>query len=107
MHLLNDFVGVGMRVAGAALLILGYLSCFAIDDWEFVGLIPMGIGVICLTIAENKASALSLAEAASFKQIDKRAPSPSQTQLPRADASELSSEVLQLLERLNRSSKPR
>ena len=96
-----------MRIAGSALLVLGFLSCFATDEWEFVGLIPMGIGVICLAIAENRVSALSLAEVASFKRIDKRAPSPSRNQLPAVDASELSSEVLQLLERLNRSSRSR
>ena len=38
--------GVGMRIPGATLLILGFVLCFAIDDWEFVGLIPMGMAHI-------------------------------------------------------------
>ena len=81
--------------------------CFAIDEWEFVGLIPMAIGLILMAIAEKKASALALAQAGSFAQMEKQAPRPSQQQLPTADKMELSSEVLQLLERLNRSSKLR
>ena len=107
VRFLNDFIGVGMRIPGAALLILGLFLCFAIDDWEFVGLIPMGIGLILLTIAEKKASALALAQVGSFERIDKRIPPTSQNHLPTADTVQLSSEVLQLLERLNRSSRPR
>jgi hypothetical protein len=61
-----------MRIPGAALLILGLFLCFAIDDLEFVGLIPMGIGLILLTIAEKKASALALAQVGSFERRDKR-----------------------------------
>ena len=107
VRFLNDFIGVGMRIPGAALLILGLFLCFAIDDLEFVGLIPMGIGLILLTIAEKKASALALAQVGSFERIDKRIPPTPQNQLPTADTVQLSSEVLQLLERLNRSSRPR
>ena len=100
-------IGVGMRIPGAALLILGLFLCFAIDEWEFVGLIPMGIGLILLTIAEKKASALALAQVGSFERIDKRIPPTPQNQLSTGDTVQLSSEVLQLLERLNRSSRPR
>lgn len=94
-----------MRIPGAALLIFGFSLCFAIDDWEFVGLIPMVVGLILLTIAEKKASALALAQVASFVQIEEQAPRPFQHHLPAAGSMDLSSEVLQLLERLNRSSK--
>ena len=105
VRFLNDFIGVGMRIPGAALLILGLFLCFAIDDLEFVGLIPMGIGLILLTIAEKKA--LALAQVGSFERIDKRIPPTPQNHLPTADTVQLSSEALQLLERLNRSSRPR
>ena len=71
---LSDFFGVGMRIPGAALLILGFGLCFVIDDWEFVGLVPMAIGLMLLAIAEKKASALALAQAASFAQMEKQAP---------------------------------
>ena len=101
------FVGAEMRISGAALLVLGFTLCFAIEEWEFLGLIPMTVGVILLAIAEKRASALALAQAASFAQIEKQAPRPSQKQLPAADTTELSPEVRQLLERLNRSSKLR
>ena len=104
---LSDFFGVGMRIPGAALLILGFGSCFVIDDWEFIGLVPMAIGLALLAIAEKRASALALTQATSFAQMEKQAPRASQKQLPTADKIELSSEVLQLLERLNRSSKLR
>ncbi|KRR18697.1 hypothetical protein CQ13_09570 [Bradyrhizobium retamae] len=95
-----------MRIAGATLLILGLVLCFAIDDWEFIGLFPMAIGLILLAVAERKASALALAQAASFA-LEKQAPRPFQKQLPTADTIELSSEVIQLFERLDRSSKLR
>ncbi|WP_213287257.1 hypothetical protein [Bradyrhizobium sp. sGM-13] len=107
VRFLSNFIGVRMRIAGATLLILGFVLCFAIDDWEFIGLFPMAIGLILLAIAERKASALALAQAASRAQMEKQAPRPSQKQLPTADVIEVSSEVLQLLEKLNRSSKPR
>ncbi len=96
-----------MRIPGAVLLILGFSLCFAIDDWEFVGLVPMVIGLVLLTIAEKKASTLALAQVGSFAQIEKRAVRRSRHQLPEADSMELSTEVSQLLERLNRSSKLR
>jgi hypothetical protein len=105
-RLFCDFFGVGMRIPGAALLILGFGLCFVIDEWEFVGLVPMAIGLTLLAIAEKKASALALAQATSFAQMEK-APRASQKHLPTADKIELSSEVQQLLERLNRSSKLR
>jgi hypothetical protein len=104
---LSGFIGVGMRIPAAVLLILGLALCFAIDECEFIGLFPMAVGLILLAIAEKKASALALAQAASFAQMEKQAPRPSQKQVPTADSIELSSEVVQLLERLNRSSKPR
>jgi hypothetical protein len=107
MRFLSDCVGAGMRIPGATFLILGFILCFAIDDWEFVGLAPMAVGLILLAIAEKKASTLALAQAASFAQMEKQAPRPPQKPLPTADTTELSSEVLQLLERLNRSSKLR
>jgi hypothetical protein len=103
----SDSIGVGMRIPGTTLLTLAFVLCFAIEDWEFIGVIPMTIGLILLALAEKKASALALAEAASFAQIEKQVPRPSQKQLPTADTTELSSEVRQLLERLNRSSKLR
>jgi hypothetical protein len=96
-----------MRILGAALLILGFALCFVIDDWEFIGLVPMAIGLTLVAIAERKASALVLAQATSFAQMEKQAPPASQERLPTADKIELNSEVLQLLERLNRSSKLR
>ena len=104
-----------MRIAGAAFLILGLLFSFSIDDWEavgdvpmLIGFIPMGIGIVLLVIAENQAPALT-AEVVSFKrQMDRRTPPLSQNQSPIADAMPLNSEeVLQLLERLNRNSRPR
>jgi hypothetical protein len=104
---LSGFIGVGMRIPAAVLLILGLALCFAIDECEFIGLFPMAVGLILLAIAEKKASALALAQAASFAQMEKQAPRPSQKQVPTADSIELSYEVVQLLERLNRSSKPR
>ncbi len=78
-----------------------------IDDWEFIGLVPMAIGLALLAIAEKKASALALAQATSLAKMEKQPPRSSQKQLPSADKIELSSEVLQLLERLNRNSKLR
>ena len=78
-----------------------------IDGWEFIGLVPLAIGLTLLAIAEKKASALALAQATSLAQMEKQAPRASQKQLPTVDKIELSSEVLQLLERLNRSSKLR
>ena len=72
VRFLSDFVGVGMRIPGATLLILGFGLCFVIDDWEFIGLVPMAIGLTLLTIAEKKASALALAQATSFAQIEKQ-----------------------------------
>jgi 8-oxo-dGTP diphosphatase len=107
VRFLSDFIGVGMRIPGTTLLILGFVLCFTIDEWEFIGLIPMATGLILLAIAEKKASALALAQAAPFAQMEKQAPRPSQKQLPTADTIDLSSEVLQLLERLNRNSKLR
>jgi hypothetical protein len=97
-----------MRITGAALLILGLLLSFSVEDWEAVGLIPTGIGLILLTIAENQASALGSTEVETFdQQMKKRVAPPSQTQLPTADPMLLSPEVLQLLERLSRSSSQR
>ena len=102
-----------MRIAGAAFLILGLLFSFSIDDWEavghvlmLIGFIPMGIGIVLLVIAENRAPALT-AEVVSFKRrMDKWTPL-SPNQLP-TDTKQLSSaEVLHLLESLNRSSMPR
>jgi hypothetical protein len=107
MRFLSDYIGVGMRIPGAALLILGLGSCFVIDDWEFIGLVPLAIGLALLAIAEKKASALALAQATSLAKMEKQPPRASQKQLPTADKIELSSEVLQLLERLNRNSKLR
>jgi hypothetical protein len=107
MGAFSGFFGVRMRISEAALLILGFGLCFVIDDWEFVGLVPMAIGLTLLAIAEKKASALALAQARSFAQTEKQAPGASQKQLPTADKIELSSEVQQLLERLNRISKLR
>jgi hypothetical protein len=75
-----------MIILGGRCISLGQLFlsllCFAIDDWEFVGLIPMVIGLILLTIAEKKASALALAQVASLTQIEEQAPRPSPHQLP-------------------------
>jgi hypothetical protein len=96
-----------MRIPGAALLILGFVLCFAIDDWEFVGLAPMAVGFVLLAVAEKQASTLALAQAAFFTPIEKQAPRPSQKPFSPTDTIEHSSEVLQLLERLNRSSKLR
>lgn len=96
-----------MRVLGVALLTLGLGLCFAFDDWEFIGLVPMAIGFTFLTIGEKKASALALAQAALIAQAERKAVRRPQKRLPTADNMELSSEVLQLLERLNRSSKLR
>jgi hypothetical protein len=107
VRFLSDFTEVGMRIPGAALLILGFVLCFVIDEWEFVSLIPMAIGLILLIIAEKKASALALAQVRSFASMENQVPRPSQNRLPMVDSKELSSEVLQLLERLNRSSKLR
>ena len=96
-----------MRILGVALLTLGLGLCFAIDDWEFIGLVPVAIGFTLLTIGEKKASALALAQAALIAQAERQAVRRPQKQLRTADGTELSSEVLQLLERLNRSSKLR
>ena len=58
--------------------------------WEFVRLIGIGTELILLTIPENQASALSLAEVDSLqRQMDKRTPPVSQDQLPAADAMQL------------------
>ena len=96
-----------MRVLGVALLTLGLGLCFAIDDWEFIGLVPVAIGFTLLTIGEKKASALALTQAALIAQAERQPVRRPQKQLPTADSTELSPEVLQLLERLNRSSKLR
>ena len=96
-----------MRILGAALLILGFGLCFAIDDWEFIGLVPIAVGLTFLTIGEKKASTLALAQATVLAQMEKKTVRLPQKKLSTADNMELSSEVLQLLERLNRSSKLR
>jgi cadmium resistance protein CadD (predicted permease) len=94
-----------MRILGAALLILGFALCFfAIEEWEFIGLVPMAIGFTVLAIGEKRASTLALAQAALIAQREKRAVRFPQKQLPTVDNIELSSEVLQLLEKLNRRS---
>jgi len=97
-------IGVGMRILGTALLILGLGLCFAIDDWEFIGLVPMAVGVTLQTIGEKRASTLALAKVTLLAQMEKKA-----TRHPQkhTDNMELSADVLQLLERLNRSSKLR
>ena len=71
-----------MRIAGAAFLILGLLFSFSIDDWEavghvlmLIGFIPMGIGIVLLVIAENRAPALT-AEVVSFKRRMDKVDSP-------------------------------
>lgn len=87
-----------MRVLGVALLTLGLGLCFAIDDWEFIGLVPVAIGFTLLTIGEKKASALALAQAALIAQAERQPVRRPQKQLSKADNVELSSEVLQLLE---------
>lgn len=96
-----------MRVLGGALLTLGLGLCFAIDDCEFIGLVPVAIGFTLLTIGEKKASALALTRAALIAPAARQSVRRPQKQLPPADSTELSPEVLQLLERLNRSSKHR
>jgi len=96
-----------MRILGATLLIVGFGLCFAIDDWEFIGLVPMAVGLTLLTIGEKKASTLALAQAALLAQMEKKTICLPQKKSPAADNIELSAEVLQLLERLNRSSKLR
>ena len=107
VRFLGGSVGVGMRILGATLLIVGFGLCFAIDDWEFIGLVPMAVGLTLLTIGEKKASTLALAQAALLAQMEKKTVCLPQKQSSTADNMELSAEVLQLLERLNRSSKLR
>jgi len=106
VRFLGGSVGVEMRILGATLLIVGFGLCFAIDDWEFIGLVPMAVGLTLLTIGEKKASTLALAQAALLAQMEKKTICLPQKQSSAAD-NELSAEVLQLLERLNRSSKLR
>jgi multisubunit Na+/H+ antiporter MnhG subunit len=96
-----------MRILGATLLILGFAICFAIEDGEFFGLVPTAIGVVLLIIAEKRQSDLALAQAAFIAETEKQAPRLTQKQLPTAEKIELNSEVLELLERLNRTSKLR
>ena len=92
-----------MRILGIVLVLVGFLLCVAIEDWEASGLIPIGIGIILVTVAKKHEEAFSLAET----KIERTLPPPKQNQLLADETVQLSPEVLQLLERLSRNSKPR
>lgn len=104
-----SFIGKSvMRIAGMTVLIVGFFLSFSIDEWEAVGLIPMGIGLILLTVGERQASVLGLADVEPFEsQAEIQTYPPSQNESSATDEVPVSAEVLVLLETLSRSSRAR
>ena len=96
-----------MRIAGITVLIIGFLLSFSIDEWEAVGLIPMGIGLILLTIGERQASVLGFADEPRKSQNEMQSYLPSQAVTSVTDDVPPSAELLLLLETLSRSSRSR
>ena len=98
----NGFI---MRIAGMTVLFIGLLLSFSMDEWEAVGLIPMGIGLILLTIGEKQASVLGLADVEPLKSLDAtRTSFLSHHETSATDEAPESAEVLLLLETLSRNS---
>ena len=90
-----------MRIAGAVLLFAGLIWCIWEEDGDAFGLIPMGLGLIMLTIAKRRARTLALAHI----KIDQGLPPPTRNALLEAGPEQLSPDVRELFERLSRRSK--
>ena len=97
-----------MRIGGITILIIGFLLSFSVDEWEALGLIPMGIGLILLTIGERQASVARLSEVEPLTFRDEiRTCFPSQNETSATEEAPVSTEVMRLLETLSRSSRSR
>jgi hypothetical protein len=95
-----------MRIVGAVLYIFGLALCFSIEGWEPIGLIPMGLGVAVLAIAEREARDPTVEEGISSEMsLHRKLLRPSRNRLPEKEELPISVEIELLLERLSRLSR--